>query len=97
MRVEIFDADSQAHVISSYDPRIIGDWFAEHARLLITSDTRMLPYKINIWPSTHEEFQAVGSMSLTVNFTQDGLLHLAEAILEASKKLGDIESASGRA
>jgi hypothetical protein len=35
--------------------------------------------------------QTIGSVDAT--FTQDGLLHLAERILEASKKLGEMESA----
>jgi hypothetical protein len=90
MRVEIQHWNAQSYSITSMNPALVGEWFGEWAPRLMTADCRY-EVRIRIWPQTHEEMQTIGSVDAT--FTQDGLLHLAERILEASKKLGEMESA----
>jgi hypothetical protein len=92
MRVEIVDWVGQPYTITSRKPELIGKWFAEHAGNLMSADNRAA-IRINIWPQDIEEMKLIGKDSVTP-FTQDGLLALAERILEASKKLGDLESAA---
>jgi hypothetical protein len=93
MRVELTDWNMQQYSITSRNARTIGDWFAEHANNLMTGDNR-LSIRIAIWPQSHEEMELIGGNRQEIQFTQDGLLHLAEIILGASKKLGDLEEAS---
>jgi hypothetical protein len=93
MRVEIDDSDAYRHQIDSNDPETIGRWFSEKAKLLMSADTRWGQCRLRIWPSTHAESLTIGQ-GIEAQFTQDGLLYLAGRILEASKKLGDLESAA---
>jgi len=97
VRVEIRDCNGQAYSITSADPRIIGDWFAEHAEMLMSANTTMMPYPMYIWPQTEREQKILSGpdrlQMIEVRLTQDGLLHLAGRILEASKMLGDLENA----
>lgn len=51
MIVEIYDSTGGVYRITSDKPEIVGAWFAEHAEKLQTGDTRLLPYRINVWPS----------------------------------------------
>jgi hypothetical protein len=97
MRVEIDDDNRQRHQIDSFDPELIGRWFAEKAKLLMSADTRWGDCRMRIWPSTLDEAKTIGNPLNDVLFTQDGLLALADQILQASKKLGDLESARARA
>lgn len=91
MKVEIWDMVRRAHTITSRDPRIIGDWFAEKAAEIMSADSRMQECRIVVWPETHEECQLVGMASEQLSFTQDNLLYLAQKILEVSQKLADQE------
>jgi len=89
MRIEIYDPNMQSHTLGSKNPRLIGDWFAEHAARLMSADSRNLT-QIRIWPEDEEEIKLIGNASwLAVRFSQDGLLYLAEKILDASKALAD--------
>lgn len=88
MRVEIWDNVGQMRMITSCQPRLIGDWFAEQASELMTADARMQDCRLNIWPQTREEIKTIGEHR-EVRLDQDGLLQLAEKILEASKALAD--------
>lgn len=92
MRVEIADWMGRPYTISSKNAKLIGDWFAEHAGRLMTADSR-LAIQIRIWPDDEDEFKLIGRDQV-ISFTQDGLLHWAEKILEASKKLGELEEAA---
>jgi hypothetical protein len=90
MRVEIYDWNCQAYTITSRDPKLIGEWFAEHAQSLMTADARA-EIQIRIWPQDQQEHRLIGPDQVT-RFTQDGLLHLAQVILDASQKLAELES-----
>lgn len=96
MRVEIADANMQPHMIDSADPELIGRWFAEKALMLMSADCRMMPYRISIWPQTPREQEILsGPVRLQViesKFTQDSLLVLAQSILDAAAKLGELEA-----
>jgi hypothetical protein len=87
VRIEIYDSVMRSHVIGSKNARLIGDWFAEHAALLMSADSRELT-QIRIWPEDDEEIRIVGGHARNLRFTQDDLLYLAEQILNASKALG---------
>lgn len=92
MRIELHDCNAQMYRVDSFDPRVIGDWFAEHAQLLMSANAAMMPYQISIWPSTHVEANSIGQISLEARWTQDGLLYLAEKILDASKHMGELQA-----
>lgn len=90
MRVEIADWNGQPYVITSRNPELVGAWFAEHAAHLMTADARM-EVRIRIWPQDHTEMDLIGQPDQAL-LTQEGLLKLAEVILDASKKLADLEA-----
>lgn len=98
MRIELQDCNGYSYRCDSRDPRIIGSWFAEHAEMLMTADSRMLPHRINIWPSDQREHQVLSGPArlqvIEAKFTQDSLLELAQVILDASARLGEMEQAS---
>ena len=53
MRIEIHDDMAYSHAIDSCDLDLIGRWFTEKARLLLSADVRVNhPARIHIWPST---------------------------------------------
>jgi hypothetical protein len=89
MRVEIDDDYAYRHQIDSFDPELIGRWFAEHAKILMSANSTFGNCRMRIWPSTNEESKLIGHQE--IRMTQDGLLKLAEQILDVSKKLGDLE------
>lgn len=98
MRIEIRDCLGQSYNCDSRDPCIIGAWFAEHAQLLMSADTRMMPYPLYIWPSDkreHDILSGPGRLQvIEAQLTQDGLLGLAQVILDAAARLGEMEQAS---
>jgi len=96
VRVELYDWNAQAYVITSQNAALIGDWFAEQAGNLMTADSR-LQVQIRIWPQSEAEAKTIGVQGLTEKLTQDGLLHLADVILKAAAKLADMESADAGA
>lgn len=87
IRIDIQDPVGRTRSITSKNARIIGDWFAEHARELMSADVREYT-QIRIWPESQDEFKLIGPDPM-IRFTQDGLLYLAEKILDASKQLAD--------
>jgi len=92
MKVEIWDWNRQVWSITSTNPTTIGAWFAEMADRLISADARMQDCRIHVWPQTHEEHDMLRSGNRTeYRFTQDDLLALAQCILDASAKLGELE------
>jgi hypothetical protein len=91
VRVELTDCNGYPAMITSQNPKLIGDWFAEHAPGLMTADCRSQA-RIAIWPQSHEEMKTIGQQHTAVTFTQDGLLYLAGQILEAAQALGEIEA-----
>lgn len=92
MRVELTDWNGYQRTITSNNPALIGDWFAEHAEHLVTGDSR-LQVRIQFWPDSPEEMEVIGRNPVVL-LTQEGLLHFAEKILETSKKIGELESAA---
>ena len=90
MRVEIYDEVMRGHTIGSKNPRLIGEWFAEHAELIMSADARTMA-QIRVWPEDDEEMSLIGRQ-LHARFTQDGLLVLAQVILDAAAKLGELEA-----
>ena len=91
MRVEIQDWNGYGYTISSRNPALVGQWFAEQAAHLMTADSRMQIH-IQIWPQDAEEHEVLGQQALTAKMTQDGLLELADHILKASQRAGDMEA-----
>jgi hypothetical protein len=97
MRVEIQDGDGQGYTITSGDPALVGQWFAEHSAHLMSADARYQA-RMQIWPSTAFEYEILSSprrlQALDSKFTQDSLLALAQHILDASARLGELEAAA---
>jgi hypothetical protein len=97
MRIELYDCNGQMYRCDSGDPRTIGAWFAEHAEMFMSADGRVQPYQISIWPQDKREMEMLsGPMRLKVieaKLTQDSLLELAQVILNASARLGEMEAA----
>jgi hypothetical protein len=95
MQITIQDCNGLMYRCDSTDPRIIGDWFAEHANLLMSADTRMMPYPLTIYPQTPRERAILSGpervQAIEAKFTQEGLLELAQKILDASARLGELE------
>lgn len=90
MRVEIYDQVMRNHTIGSKNPRLIGEWFAEHAALIMSADARDMA-QIRIWPEDEEEMEMFRNGHRNpLRFKQDDLLFLAEQILDYSKKLADV-------
>lgn len=95
MRVQIIDWVGAPHVITSSDPKLIGQWFAEQAAALMMADCTMQHCRIEIWPQTHQEHDMLRSGKRDhYRFTQDDLLELAQVILNASAELGERESST---
>lgn len=94
MRVEIQDWNGYGYTISSRNPALVGEWFAEHAAHLMTADSRM-QIRIQIWPQDVEESKLIGAQHLASPMTQDGLLALADTILAAAARAGELEAARG--
>lgn len=99
MRIELADANMYAHVIDSADAETIGRWFAEKAELLMSADVRMMPYRLTIWPQTPREQEILSGperlKAIEARFTQDSLLELAQRIIEAAARAGELEAAHG--
>ena len=98
MNIEIRDCNGQLFRCDSSDPLIIGAWFAEHAQMLMSADVRLMPYPLTIYPQTHREAEILSGPgrveALEAKFTQEGLLELAQKILDASARLGELEAAN---
>ena len=92
MRVEIQDWNGYGYTISSRNPALVGEWFAEHAQHLMTGDSRM-QIRIQIWPQDADEAATIGAQTMTSPMTQDGLLEFADKILAAAARAGELESA----
>ena len=94
MRVELVDWNGQPYTITSRDPELIGRWFAEWAPRLMSANTRMQT-RIQIWPTDEDEFKALGAPAVhTYMLNQDSLLALAQMILDAAARLGELETAA---
>lgn len=99
MRVEIYSPDGQPFSITSSSPRLIGDWFAETSKHLMSADSRMQDVRMQIWPQTREEMdflkKAQGSSDVRMLWlNQDELLHLAQSILEISEAMANKSAGS---
>jgi hypothetical protein len=98
MQIRIMDCNGMEHRCDSADPGIIGAWFAEHAELLMSADVRTMPYPMYIYPQTAREQQILSGPErlkmIEARMTQDGLLELAQKILDASARLGELEETS---
>ena len=78
MRVELVDDMAYSHVIDSDDLDLIGRWFAEKAKRLISANTMYNhPVRMHIWPSTREESKLIGGWAAPRKFIQDDILGLA--------------------
>ena len=85
MKVEIWDGVGRAYVINSADFDLIGRWFAEHAKLLLSADARYNhPVQLHVWPDTAEESQLIPVYHRQSKVTQQSILTLAEHLLKVS-------------
>jgi hypothetical protein len=81
----MIDGMAYSHVIDSGDLDLIGRWFTEKARRLISADARYNhPVMLHIWPSTSDEQKLMGDWAVTRRFTQDEILTLAEYLTRIS-------------
>ena len=96
MMVSIRDCNGQEHRCDSSDPKIIGAWFAEHAELFMSANSAIMPYPMYIWPQTKRELEILSGPArlkvIEAKLDQDGLLELAQKILDASARLGELEN-----
>lgn len=97
MRIEIVDSGAQVHVIDSADAKTLGCWFSEKAEQLMSADSRDMPLRVCIWPSSPHEQRLLSGPDRLVRFeqrfNQDGLLELAQRILTAADRAGQLEAA----
>jgi hypothetical protein len=95
MRIELQDCNGHGYQCTSSDPATIGRWFAEHAELLMSADARVMPYPLYIWPQDAREQEILSGparlQAIQARMTQDGLLELAQVILDAAARLGELE------
>ena len=83
MRIEIYDSVMGISHDRQQEPPADRRLVRRAAALLMSADARMLT-QIRIWPEDEEEIRLLGTnQQVAVRFTQDGLLYLAEKILEA--------------
>jgi hypothetical protein len=82
MRIEIADQNCIAHTITTEDPRIAGDWFAEICRKIMSVNSRFSDCRLSVWPSTHEEMDKIGEHQFVIDY--DSLSHFAGKILEVT-------------
>lgn len=96
MQIRLQDCNGQEYRCDSLDPQIIGAWFAERAELLMSANSTMMPYPLYIYPQTQREIDILSGFdrirAIEARFTQDGLLELAQKILDASARLGELEA-----
>lgn len=85
MRVEIWDSNAYSHAIDSADLDLIGRWFAEKAKLILSADCRYNhPAQLHIWPSTLDESKLIPEWHQHTRFTQESILSLAEHLTRIS-------------
>jgi hypothetical protein len=73
------------HVIDSSDLELIGRWFAEKAKLLISANaTYNHPVRLHIWPVTSQEQKLMADWAGDGKFTQDTILSLASYLTNIS-------------
>jgi hypothetical protein len=93
VRVELWAWDGQTYGITSQRPDLIGEWFADTARQLMTADSRC-EIRIRIWPQTKQEFEAVGNTA-EIPFTRPGLQALADRIATVAQLAPDPDEETG--
>ena len=88
VRIELFDELGRPHQIDSADYELIGRWFAEKAKLLMSADTRINhPVRMDIWPScaTHEaDMEVIRQAHMPIR-SSDDLLELIKGLLRLSE------------
>jgi hypothetical protein len=90
VRVELWDGCGRTYIIETLDPGLVGRWFAEWAPRLVTADSRM-ETRIRLWPTDQAEMTQLGlNRQQEYRLDQDGLLLLAQEILDASKRAGEL-------
>lgn len=95
MRVELIDPAGYCRSITSSDPELVGRWFAEHAPKVMSADCR-LETRIRIWPENEQDHELLRHAGKGYPFTQDALLELAQVILDAAARQGELEHAASR-
>jgi hypothetical protein len=89
MRIELHTDDAYVFQIDSWDLDLIGQWFAEHAKILMSANARMGDCRMRIWPSTYDESKLIPEYHREVHLTQDDLLDFAGHILAVSQKIAE--------
>jgi hypothetical protein len=79
------------HVIDSADLDLIGRWFAEKAKLLISAYNH--PVRLHIWPTTPQESKLMGQWAGDRKFTQESILALASYLTNISADWPHAETA----
>lgn len=88
MRIEIWDGNSYAHVIDSADLDLIGRWFAEKAKLIMSANARFNhPAQLHIWPSGLAESDLIPAWHRNKRLTQESVLALAGHLTQISATL----------
>ena len=94
MRVELIDDINYIHIIDSEDLDLIGRWFAEKVKRLISANvTYNHPVRMHIWPTTVQEHNLIGHWQTSRPFTQENILALAEYLTNISSELLSSEKA----
>ena len=85
MRVELVDDMAYMHAIDSSDLDLIGRWFAEKTKLLISANAAYnYPVRLHIWPTTPQETELMGHWAGDREFTQEAILGLASYLTDIS-------------
>ena len=93
MRIEIDDFNQSRHTIDTRDPTLAGQWFVEHARMLMSNNFALGDCRLRIWPTDETETKMIGLQGREIRLTQDALLNLAGDILKVSDEIGARERA----
>lgn len=85
MRIEMWDGMGYSHQVDSADLDLIGRWFAEKSKLLMSADARFNhPVQLHIWPSNPDECKLIPEWHRHGHMTRDRILGLAEHLTNIS-------------
>lgn len=94
MKIEI-QTYNQVFTCDSGDPDLIGRWFAEHAKTLMSANAAMMPYRVYIWPSSEREQNILSGPErlrmMDYLFTSKALRELAHRIEAAAERAEELE------
>lgn len=85
MRIEIHDCMGYCHAIDSTDLELIGRWFAEKSKIIMSANTQVNhPAPLHIWPSDKAESDLIPVWHRQTQFTQESILALAGYLTQVS-------------